>query len=105
MPPPDLNSLLAGARDLTKRYMAGENPGSFQAFRDLVQLLLGNTILQTGAATRLARGPRKNVYAIGGYKGPTDSLSLTDGRFLRVAISLFITDTENGPRVKVESSK
>ncbi len=84
--------------------MAGKDPDSFKAFRDLVQLLLGHTVLTTGAAARLTRGPRNGVYVIGGQAGPTDPIKLTDGRYLRVAITLFLTKTDQGPRVKVESS-
>lgn len=36
--------------------------------------------------------------------GPTDPLPLTDGRFLRLTMRLFLTATKDGPRVKIESS-
>jgi len=84
--------------------MAGKSPSSFQAFRNLTQLMLGNTILTNGAAVCLAKGPRNDAYVVGGYgKGAkTDPWALTDGRFLRVTFQLFLTQTEAGTRVKVE---
>ena len=96
--------LLGEVRTLTHRYKAGKNPDSFLAFRDLIQLLLGNTILPTGASARLSKGPRKDAYVVGGNGGPTDSLPLMDGRFLRLTMRLFLTATNDGQRVKVESS-
>jgi len=102
--PPDLTLPLGEVRTLTQRYKAGKNPDSFHAFRDLIQLLLGHTILQTGASARLSKGPRKDAYVVGGNAGPTDPLPLTDGRFLRLTMRLFLTTTTDGPRVKVESS-
>ena len=105
LPPPDLQPLLAEIRALTQRYMAGVNPGSFHAFRDLVQLLLSKSILPTGAATRLTKGPRPDVHVLGGWNGPTDPLPLTNGNFLGLAMKLSLRNTEEGPRVKVETSK
>ncbi len=84
--------------------MAGKDPGSFHAFRDLIQILLGQTILPNGIAVRLSKGPRRGVYALGGYGGPTDPLRLNDGRYLRTTMTLFLTDTTDGSRVKVETS-
>lgn len=84
--------------------MAGKDPDSFKSFRDLVQLLLGHTVLPTGAAIRLTRGPRNGVYVIGGQAGPTDPVQLSDERFLRVAITLYLTKTDQGLRVKVQNS-
>lgn len=84
--------------------MAGQNPSSFHAFRDLVQLLLGNTVIPSHAAVRLTRGPRADAYVLGGYKGPTDPVQLNDGRFLRISMTLFWTSTPDGDRVKVASS-
>lgn len=104
LPLPDLPSLLAEARDLTRRYMAGQNPDSFHAFRNLVQLLLGNTVVPEHAAIRLTKGPRPDAYVLGGYKGPTDPVQLNDGRFLRISMTLFWTPTPEGNRVKVASS-
>jgi hypothetical protein len=101
LPPPDLTLLLGEARALTQRYKAGKNPDSFLAFRDLIQLLLGTTILQPGASVHLIKGPRPDARALGGMGGP---LPLTDGRFLRLTMRLFLAATKDGPRVKIESS-
>jgi hypothetical protein len=86
--------------------MAGKSPSSFHAFRDLVQLILGNTILANGVAVCLAKGPRTDAYVVGGYGrgAKTDPLALTDGRFLRLTFRLFLIKTDAGPRVKVEVS-
>jgi hypothetical protein len=84
--------------------MVGKNPASFQAFRDLVQLLLSNTVIPTHAAVRLIKGPRPNVYVLGGYQGTTDPVELNGGRFLRVTMTLFWVSTRDGDRVKVETS-
>lgn len=106
MSPPDLHSLLANARDLTTRYKAGKLPESFQAFRELIQLLLGNSILSPHAFVCLAKGPRQGAFIVGGYnsKPKVDPLPLTDGRYLNLVYRLVLHQTKDGPRVKVESS-
>lgn len=57
MSAPELPRLLGQVRDLTAQYRAG-TPESFGAFRDLVELLLGVTILSSAAGVRLTYGPR-----------------------------------------------
>lgn len=84
--------------------MAGNNPESFAAFRNLVQLLLSQTIMSDHDAVRLVRGPRTDFRLLGGYRGPTEPIELRDGRFLRVTMNLFWVSTEEGNRVKVDTS-
>lgn len=83
--------------------MAGKNPESFRSFRSLVQLLLGYTVLPVGVAVGLSTGPKRDVYVVSGHK-PLTPLQLSDGRFLRLSISLALIQTKDGPRVKVTTS-
>lgn len=86
--------------------MAGKSPESFQAFRELIQLLLGNTVLSMGAAVCRTKGPRPEhlLWEETTIKGRTAPLALNDGRFLKLMFTLVLRHTEDGPRVKVESS-
>lgn len=104
MPQPDLHAHLAEIRRLTRAYQEGRSPASFTAFRDLVQLLFSTTIIPEHVAVRLAKGSRPDVYVLGGYRGPTDALVLNNGHFLRLTMTLVLTDTADGPRMKVDSS-
>jgi hypothetical protein len=83
--------------------MAG-GPESFAAFRDLVQLLLGCTVLAQGEFVRLTQRDKgvQDVRVVGGASGPTSPVRLRDGRWLRVAITLFLDRGSN--RLKVEKS-
>ena len=102
-PSDDLVTALGHVRDLSTRYKSGESD-AFDAFRDLVSLLLGGTILDTAhSAVRLIYGPGSDV-VLGGRGGPTDPLPLTNGRYLRLSIALYRETTSEGPRVKVRSS-
>ncbi len=84
--------------------MAG-TPESFAAFRELASLLLRLTILAPGGAMRLIRGPQwPDNAALGGWGGPEDPLPLTDERYLRLSIALYLADTPEGRRVKVRDS-
>lgn len=47
-------------------------------------------------------GRRRAV--IGGPAGPKDPIALTDGRYLRLSLSLYLDDTPDGTRMKVETS-
>jgi hypothetical protein len=96
---------IARARALTAEFMAG-GPRSFDAFRDLAQLLLQATVLATGQAVRLSgRGGRRgdDVRVLAGVSGPTDPLRLRDGRWLRLAVTLYL-DRQQGNRLKVRKS-
>jgi hypothetical protein len=81
------SSEIQRARRLTAEFMAG-GPRSFDAFRDLAQLLLQATVLDAGQAVRLSgRGGRRgdDLRVLAGVSGPTDPLRLRDGRWLRLA--------------------
>lgn len=94
-----LNALLGEVRDLTAR-----SRDSFQAFRDLADRLLRLTVLDDSGATRLSVGPRPNTLVLGGWNGPDDPLPLNDGRYLRLTVGLYLEQTPDGPRLKVEQS-
>lgn len=76
------------------------------AYRDLTSKLLHLTVLDETQYPRLVyRSDSSDRAVLGGPQGPTDPLLLTDGRFLRVAVSLFIDrDDDRGPYLKVSKS-
>lgn len=107
MSPPDLHSPLGHVRQLTEEYKAGGHPKSFNAFKDLVQLLLSHTILSSDSAVRLTYGPKGDEpirAVLGGWAGPDDPLLLNDGRHLRLTMVLYLENSAQGPRVKVRDS-
>lgn len=80
--------------------MAG-NRQSFDSFREMVSLLLGLTVMKTGGGVRLVSlKSREERFVVGGWKGPTDPVPLNDGRYLRLAITLELMATPEGPRLK-----
>jgi hypothetical protein len=83
--------------------MAG-GPPAFDAFLDLVSLLLNLTILAPRGAVRLTTGPRRNAAILGGWRGPSDPLPLRDGKFLRATILLYLDQTQEGERLKIQES-
>jgi hypothetical protein len=83
--------------------MAGGS-AAFDAFLDLVSLLLNLTILAPGGAVRLTAGPRGNTAILGGWRGPDDALQLRDGKLLRATMLLYLERTPQGQRLKVEES-
>ena len=103
MSPPDLSHLLAQVRELTRQYKAGRHE-SFEAFRALTSLLLSLTILDPAGAVTLGSGPRPDVRVLGGWGGPEDPLPLTNGNYLRFSVTLFLAETREGTRLKVEES-
>jgi hypothetical protein len=104
LPPSKLPALLGYLRELTQEYLKG-GPGSFDAFRDLTSQLLNITVMEPGAIVRLvASGAREGEMLLGGAPEPTDPIPLTDGRFLRLTISLFRERVEGGYRLKVRKS-
>lgn len=94
---------LAEARALTERYRAG-GQDALDAFLELVSLLLNLTILDPAGAVRYSTGPRPNVAVLGGWRGPTDPLPLTNGHFLRLTMVVYLELTEPGSRLKVAES-
>ena len=105
MSPPDLTFILGEVRRLSQRYKAGE-PESFNAFRDLVALLLGITVLAPYATPRLVVGPRgRDVQVLGGRGGPGDPLPLNDDRgYLRLTATLSLVQVEDRGLLKVLDS-
>jgi hypothetical protein len=98
-----LDLALAKVRELTADYKSGKVE-SFDAFRDLAQLLLGETVLADEGAVRLVRGPRGESGVLSGRTG-SSPLPLRDGRFLRLAIKLFRAQHDDGShRIKVEAT-
>jgi hypothetical protein len=77
-----------------------------EAFRELTAVLLNLTVLDPSSHVRLSYLEGRHDRAVlGGPQGPTDPLLLTDGRYLRVSISVFIDhDDERGPFLKVRES-
>lgn len=104
MPNGDLPYLLGRVRDLTRRYRAGQ-PESFDAFSELVLLILGQTVLAPHGGVSLVYLSRTREKAvIGGRAGPEDPLPLRDKRFLRLSITLQLVPTPEGHRLKVFES-
>lgn len=96
----DLDALKGEVRQLTQDFKAG-TPGSFQAFRDLTQLLLGITIAEERAHIVLTSGPNKNRRVLA---APHSAIPLRDGRYLRLSAVLELVDTADGWRMKVMDS-
>jgi len=105
LPASKVPALLGHLRELTQEYLKA-GPDSFDAFRDLASQLLSITVLKPGTFIRqLASSARPGEMLLGGVPGPTDPLPLTDGRFLRLTISMFRERVEEGGfRLKVRNS-
>jgi hypothetical protein len=84
---------LAGGRD------------SFEAFRELADLLVRLTVLADHGGIRLLylQGAARSKAVIEGWTGAS-LLPLNDGRFLRFSMSLFLAPHERTTRLKVETS-
>lgn len=76
------------------------------AFRELTSVLLNLTVLDPSSHARLSYLEGQHDQAVlGGPEGPTDPLLLTDGRYLRVSVAVFIDhDDERGAFLKVRES-
>lgn len=103
--PAEPTVLRGRVRDLTKQYQAGGRD-AFEAYRDLVSVLLGITILAPGGGVRLfsAPGERERKMVLGGWLSVTDPLPLTDKRYLRLTMSLYRERVSAGWRLKMEKS-
>ena len=104
LPAPDAPHLLGRVRELTERAQAGTSQ-SFRAFRELLSLLLGLTVLAPEGGLRLAvfaGDPAKAV--LGGWGGPEDPLPLRDGCFLRLSVTLRIEGAGAHRQGRVEAS-
>jgi hypothetical protein len=101
---PERDTLLSDVRGLTDAYKAGGLPAA-HAFRQLADLLLRVTILAPEGAVRSTSGPRGSAeFALGGWGGPEDPLPLTDGRYLRLTVRLYIAPPAEGSGLKVAFS-
>ncbi len=101
---PEHTARLAEARQLTAIYQAG-GPDAAQAFRDLITLLLRLTVLAPEGAVRFASGPRGSAdLVLGGWGGPDDPLPLRDGRYLRLAVRLYLAPPAEQGWLKVFSA-
>lgn len=102
---PDLDYLLGRVRDLTQQYR-NDTPESFEAFRELVQLLLQVTVLSGPVGVRLTVGPRGSDRKIVEGAAVVDQsvVRLNNGRYLRVSIVLYREPHEGGYRLKVEQA-
>ena len=101
---PERDTLLAEVRSLTEAYKAGGPPAA-DAFRELTHLLLRLTVLAPEGGVRLFSGPRgRPEFVLGGWRGHHDPLPLTDGRYLRLTVRLYVAPVEELSRLKVASS-
>jgi hypothetical protein len=100
---PELPSLLGRVRDLSGAFLSGESRG-FGAFRELTDLLLRRTVLHPSGGVKETEGPRADTCIVGGWGDPLDPLPLTNGRYLRLSLTLFRESTERGYRIKVADS-
>lgn len=85
--------------------MDGDTP-ALSAYRNLTSKLLHLTVLDPGQFPRLVyRDDEPDHAVLGGPQGPVDPLLLNDGRYLRVAVSVFIDrEDERRPYLKVSTS-
>jgi hypothetical protein len=102
---PDPAYLLGEVRHLTRGSQRG-GASAFDAFRDLVSLLLSRTVLAlpTGGVRLVRRQGQPGTVALGGPDGPEDPLRLNDGRFLRLSVALYLDVTPQGSRLTVAQS-
>jgi len=102
-PTHDNAELLGKIRRLTVECMAG-NRQSFSSFRDLLNLLLGLTVMKPGGALRLfsLTGQESRGMVAGWHS--SDPVPLNNGHYLRIATTLEIVDTPEGRRLKTLDS-
>ena len=100
---PELPTLLGRVRDLSTAFLSGD-PQGFGAFRELTDLLLRRTVLHPSGGVRETQGLRPDTRVVGGWGGPTDPLPLTNGRYLRLSLTLFREETQHGYLIKVADS-
>jgi hypothetical protein len=101
--PRDPTVLQGQVRDLTRRYKEGGAQAA-PAFRNLVALLLGITVLHPSSHVVLSSGPARGRFVLRHSDRP---LRLNDDRFLRWTQSLYLDPTAmepSGPRLKVAES-
>lgn len=86
--PPDLATVLGEIRAHTAEFKAGDD-GSPYAFQQLAVRLLGLTVARSHSL-RLTGGPRRDYWVLSGMEGPLDPVPLTNGRYLRTTVSLYL---------------
>jgi hypothetical protein len=97
-----LDFRLAEVRELTEKFCAGKRDSHY-AFRDLVYALLKATVMQSTQIVDLEKIPGgSTAYGITGLNG--QPLALNDGRFLRMAVSVYLEETDQGRRLKVRDA-
>lgn len=90
-------------RSLSETYRGGGEQ-AFRAFEELAQLMLSLTVMSQGQAVRLSSSPDAPLRRVlGGQRGPTSPVQLRDGRWLRVAVTLYL-DPDADKRLKVSKS-
>ncbi|HCG00885.1 MAG TPA: hypothetical protein DEV93_10130 [Chloroflexi bacterium] len=88
------------------RRLANESRTEIRPFRDLVHVLLANSVMDAhyaGPAVYYAQGTRDRG-DLGGLGRVLAPVPLRDGRWLRLAISLYVENTEHGRRLKAAQS-
>ena len=88
------------------RRLANDARNEIRPFRDLVHFLLANTVMDAyhaGPTVYYAQGTRDRG-DIGGLGRVLAPVPLRDGRWLRLAISLYVENTEHGRRLKASQS-
>lgn len=102
MPPRELRYLLGDVRTATARYLRGGDD-SFDGFFDLASLLLNVTVMSEMGGVRLVAG-ESGVKYLAGWRGIQDPLPLTDGRYLRLIMALYLEKTDKGRLLKVDEA-
>lgn len=100
LPLAEPGALLGRVRGLSAAFLSGE-PHGFEDLRELTDLLLRRTVLHPSGGITQAQGQRPDTRVLGGWGGPLDPLPLTNGRFLRLSLTLFRELTDQGYRIKV----
>lgn len=96
---PSLDAARAKVVELNKRYLSGK-PDAFDATLDLLNLLLGLTVMAKGQSLRSTRNVdgKGNARVIG---DPYRPVLLNDGRYLRVLVSLKLEDDPESKMTKL----
>ncbi len=100
----DLTQLLADVRQLTNVWMDG-GPEAIEGFRDLADLLLRLTVMDPSSYVTTTYNKRRwDAAALGGPAGTSDPVLLNDGRYLRIAVSLFVDRDDTRGYLKVRKA-
>ena len=78
-------------------------PEAFDGFLDLVSLLLNITVMSDAAAVRLVAGD-SDAMVLTGWRGIGDPILLTDGRYLRLLMTVYLENTPKGRLLKVDEA-